>query len=89
MRQIFLILLFISYLSTTAFGQFRKPKSYALIIGVSTYSDPRITPLNYAHVDAQAFADFCLSPYGLSIPSDQVRTMTNENASYWNIVDGL
>ncbi len=72
-----------------AYAQLRKPKSFALVIGVSKYEDPKITSLKHAHKDAAAFAEFCASPSGLNIPADQMRILTDENASYWNIVDGL
>lgn len=36
-------------------------KSYALVIGVSKYEDPKITSLKHADKDAKAFADFCAS----------------------------
>jgi tetratricopeptide (TPR) repeat protein len=83
----FLISLLIIIFNATA--QIRSPKSYALVIGVSQYEDPKITPLKHAHKDAGAFADFCASPSGLNIPVLQLKVLTNEKASYWNIVDGL
>jgi tetratricopeptide (TPR) repeat protein len=88
-RNFIFIFLFLNVAVTITQAQLRKPKSFALVIGVSQYKDPLITGLNYAHLDAQAFADFCLSPSGLNIPPDQTKLLTNEDASYWNIVDGL
>ncbi len=67
----------------------QNPKSYALVIGVSKYNDPLITSLKHAHKDAAAFAEFCASPSGLNISADRLRILTDEKASYWNIVDGL
>ena len=71
------------------FAQAGDPRSFALIIGISDYKDPNITPLNFAHRDAEAFASLCISPDGLNIPPEQIRLLTNEDASYWHIVDGL
>ncbi len=82
------IIIFLSN-TTYAFCQIKNPKSYALVIGISKYNDPNITSLNYAHLDAQAYAQFCTSPDGLNIPEDQMRLLTNEKATYWNITDGL
>lgn len=64
-------------------------KSYALVIGVSKYEDPKITSLKHADKDAKAFADFCVSPSGLNISTDRLRILIDEKASYWNIIDGL
>ncbi len=88
MLKVFWIALFIFYFSNTQ-GQNSSPKSYALVIGVSKYQDPKITSLKHAHKDAAAFADFCASPSGLNISADRLRILTDEKASYWNIVDGL
>ncbi len=72
-----------------AFSQARKPKTYALVIGISKYKDEAITSLNYADKDAQAFVDYCTSSQGLGIAKENTRVLTNESASYWNIIDGL
>jgi tetratricopeptide (TPR) repeat protein len=89
MRTYLLVLILISSFLTHLQSQNRASKTYALVIGVSKYEDPKITALKYAHQDAVAFSDLCLSPSGLNIPSDQIRVLTDEKASYWNIVDGL
>jgi len=89
MRIYLLVLILISSFLTHLQSQIRASKTYALVIGVSKYEDPKITALKYAHQDATAFSDLCLSPSGLNIPLDQVRILTDEKASYWNIVDGL
>lgn len=82
------VLCFVFSLSAI-FSQSTSPKSYALVIGISKYKDPKITSLKHANKDASAFGEFCTSPSGLNIPSERVKIMTDENASYWNIVDGL
>ncbi len=87
-KYLFIFVLVPFFLSDTN-AQLRKPKSFALVIGVSKYEDPKITSLKHAHKDAGAFADFCASVSGLNIPADQLKILTNEKASYWNIVDGL
>jgi Flp pilus assembly protein TadD len=89
MRKFLFLILLISSFLTKTYAQSRKPKSYALVIGVSQYEDPKITSLKHAHKDAGAFADFCANASGLNIPADQLKVMTNEKATYWNIVDGL
>jgi Caspase domain/Tetratricopeptide repeat len=81
------VLLFVIIGQATA--QTRKPKTYALIIGVSKYKNTDISSLNYAHIDADAFYQFCLSPLGLAIPQSQVKLLTNEDATLVNIEDEL
>ncbi len=83
------LLLTMIFILFNATAQNRSPKSYALIIGVSQYQDPKITSLKHAHKDAEAFAEFCLSSSGLNMAADQLKILINEKASYWNIVDGL
>lgn len=41
-----------------------KGTTYALIVGISDYKDDQITDLNYAHRDAEAFANFLTSKPG-------------------------
>ncbi len=89
MRKFLFVFVLISSFLTQTYAQIKKPKSYALVIGVSEYEDPKITSLKHAHKDAGAFADFCAASSGLNIPADQMKVLTNEKASYWNIVDGL
>jgi lipopolysaccharide biosynthesis regulator YciM len=89
MRPYFTLLFIVGFYLNLIQAQNRSSQSYALIIGISKYEDPKITSLKHAHKDAAAFADFCTSPSGLNIPMDRMRTLTDEKASYWNIVDGL
>ena len=37
-------------------------KTFAVVIGISDYQDPKIPDLRYAHRDAEAFALFLTSP---------------------------
>ncbi len=66
---------------TSIFCQLKTPKSYTLVTGISKYEDPNITSLNFAHLDALAYAQFCMSPEGLNIPEDQIMLLTNEKAT--------
>ncbi len=54
---------------------------YALLVGISKYSDPDIPPLQFADRDAVVFADFLQSKAGGSVPKDNIRLLTNANAS--------
>ena len=53
-------------------------ETYALIVGVSKYKNPRIPELKYADVDAMVFAEYLLSS---GVPKENVHTLINENAT--------
>ena len=55
--------------------------TYAVVIGISNYQDPLIPDLKYAHKDAEAFANWLLSPAGGSIPPENILLHTNEKAT--------
>ena len=59
----------------------------AVVVGISDYQE--ITDLRYAHKDAQAFASFLLSKAGGSLPEENVRLLTNEQATQGQIVKDL
>ena len=48
-----------------------------------------INSLNYAHIDAEVFSQFALSPSGLNIPRLQAKILLNEDATFLNIMDEL
>lgn len=56
-------------------------KSYALLIGVSSYQNPGINPLNFAHQDALLFEQHLKSPRGGSLPDENVQVLINEQAT--------
>jgi tetratricopeptide (TPR) repeat protein len=56
--------------------------TFALIVGVSKYESPDITPLNFAHIDAQKFADYLHSPAGGHVPAENIRLLVNEEAKF-------
>ncbi len=58
----------------------------AVVVGISNYQDKGIPDLQYAHRDAQAFADWLKSPAGGSVPEDNIQLLTNENATNSNIL---
>ena len=63
--------------------------TYAVIVGISKYENAGITQLDYAHRDAQVFADYLKSKAGGLVPEDHIRLLTNENATYAAIYDAL
>ncbi|MES2800263.1 MAG: caspase family protein [Bacteroidota bacterium] len=63
--------------------------TYALIVGISDYQNPKITDLNFADVDAIVFQDYLLS---VGLPKENVFTLINENAtnaSFWTMLNFL
>lgn len=56
-------------------------RRWAVVIGVSSYTDERIRPLRYAANDARAMYDFLRSPGGGEVPEDQIRLLLNEDAT--------
>jgi tetratricopeptide (TPR) repeat protein len=54
---------------------------YALVVGISKYEDPNIADLDYAHIDAQKFADFLHSPAGGNIPEENIHRLIGEEAT--------
>jgi Flp pilus assembly protein TadD len=62
-----------------------KGKIYALIIGISDYKDDGIRNLQFAHRDAQEFADYLGSKAGGSVPPAQIKLLTGEEATVANI----
>ena len=47
-------------------------KTYAVIIGISQYENAGIDPLDYAHRDAEVFADFLKSKSGGAVPEENI-----------------
>ena len=72
------------FLSTFTFAQqlsVDKGTTRALIVGVSKYEDDRLTDLNFAHRDAEIFADYLKSNAGGNADPDNIVVLTNENAT--------
>lgn len=54
----------------------------AVIIGVSEYQDSRIPRLQFSHRDAASFAEWLQSPAGGKVPPDNIRVLTNAEATF-------
>ena len=55
--------------------------SYALLVGVSDYQNPRINPLRFAHEDALLFRKHLLSERGGALAEENVHLLINEQAT--------
>jgi uncharacterized caspase-like protein len=63
--------------------------AYALIVGISHYRDEKIRPLAYTHADAEAFAALLTDPNRCGLPRDNVRILLDEDATLFNIKNGI
>lgn len=61
--------------------------TYAVVIGISDYQNVR--DLNFAHKDAEAFANFLKSEAGGGIPEQNIKLFTNQEATSFNIGDAF
>lgn len=60
----------------------------ALVIGISDYQNEQIS-LQYAHKDAEAFAQWLTTPAAGGLEADQIQLLLNEDATLGRIVGGL
>jgi tetratricopeptide (TPR) repeat protein len=56
-------------------------QTFALVIGISSFQDSRIPPLQFAHEDAKELARMLHSPRGGDIPESNIVLLTNEKAT--------
>ncbi len=61
----------------------------AVVIGVSEYQNERIPKLKYAHIDADAFAQFLRSAAGGTLPESQLKLLTNKQATQGQMAAAL
>lgn len=62
-------------------------KTYAFIVGVSKYKNPKIPDLKYADIDALMFKEYLISA---GVPQSNIYTLINEqatNASFWSTLN--
>ena len=63
--------------------------TFAVVVGISDYQDPGIPDLRFADKDAEAFANFLLSPAGGSLDGDHLQLLTNEQATAGRVAEAL
>ncbi|MBL7808439.1 MAG: tetratricopeptide repeat protein [Saprospiraceae bacterium] len=64
-----------------------KAVTRAVVVGISNYSN--ISKLRFAHRDAESFASFLRSPAGGGLTENEIRLLTEEKATYAQIVNAL
>jgi protein O-mannosyl-transferase len=55
--------------------------TYAVVVGISDYQDPEIPDLQFAHKDAEAFANWLHSKSGRNVSKENIRLLLNEQAT--------
>jgi WD40 repeat protein/uncharacterized caspase-like protein len=65
------------------------PQHWAVVVGVSEYTNPGIPSLKYADKDAEALANFLRRPEGGGYDSDHMRVLLNKDATLANVKDAL
>jgi hypothetical protein len=58
-------------------------------VGISDYEDPAIRDLRFAHRDAEIFAEYLRSSAGGKVPENNIRLLTNKQATLSAIDDAL
>lgn len=64
-------------------------KTYAVIIGISTYQSNALPALKYADKDAGLFASYLQSKAGGNVPANQIKLLINEQATIAAVYDAL
>jgi protein O-mannosyl-transferase len=67
----------------------KKTTTRAVIVGISDYQRPEIPDLQFADRDAQAFAEFLKSTGGGNLAEENVRLLTNKDATTANLAAEL
>jgi tetratricopeptide (TPR) repeat protein len=67
----------------------QKGATRAVVVGIADYQNPNVPNLNFADADARAFAGYLRSPAGGGIPEEQVKLLTNEQATQGQIAAAL
>ncbi len=84
-----ILIVFIFCCQTIFAQQTDGPKTYALVIGVAKYLDPKIPQLQFANRDAEIFADFLKSKAGGSVPKENIRLLVDETATSGAVINAI
>lgn len=87
MRRLFFLIALVSWCDSsatiwaqnTAFKAVKRSTTRALVVGVSDYA--QISDLDYAHRDAEVFADFLTTNSKQKVSPGNIRLLTNEQAT--------
>lgn len=88
MRKFFLLLLLLLF-HFNLYAQQKLPQTYAVVVGISQYENSAIPSLQFAHRDAQAFADYLQTKAGGNVPQTHIRLLTGEQATTAAVYEAL
>ena len=74
---------------TTQKGPSGSAQKYAIVVGVGTFEDRSINPLQFAAKDATDFYNFLLSDQGGNFPKQNIHLLLDETATRINIEQAL
>ena len=66
-----------------------QPQQWAVVIGISEYSNPLIKNLSYADRDARDFAEFLKTPAGGGFEPEHMKILLNKDATLQNVKQAL
>jgi len=66
-----------------------QPQQWAVVIGISEYSNPLIKNLSYADRDARDFAEFLKTPAGGGFEPERMKILLNKDATLQNVKQAL
>ncbi|MBK7691881.1 MAG: caspase family protein [Bacteroidetes bacterium] len=91
-KYIIIACIVFSFIWAPSFAQnlsITKPNTYAVIIGISKYKNEGIDKLQFAHKDAEAFANYLKSNAGGKVSDSNIVLLQNEKATYTAIYQAL
>ncbi|MFZ1529030.1 MAG: caspase family protein [Ferruginibacter sp.] len=89
MKRAGLVLLLSFIVSAAVAQQQKKPSTYAVVVGIAGYENKGIPRLRYANRDADVFASYLRSNAGGNVPQENIRLLTDSNATTAAVYDAL
>jgi len=71
--------------SPTAASAVAIPRSYAVVIGIAKYADPKVQPLTFSDRDAESIDSILISPEGGNFHAENVHKLIGPKATLANI----
>ncbi|MGD0360183.1 MAG: tetratricopeptide repeat protein [Bryobacteraceae bacterium] len=71
--------------AATTSGAVTIPRSYALVVGIADYQDPKVPKLHYSERDAQSMFDVLISPEGGNYHRENVHLLIGAKATLANL----
>lgn len=88
MRKVF-PLAFLLCIQFVLQAQQKPANTYAVVVGISKYENPGIPSLQFAHRDAQEFANYLQTKAGGNVPQSHIRLLISDQATTAAVYDAL